>query len=251
MSAPMTRGQLKTRALQRADFPINPNSAYIDQSPGGELEQIVDTKLARLYTLLVETDQLYNLSSATYISTVANQADYQLPQDFMSLDSIYYVVQRTNGVNEEVPLRRFMRHQQGQRGAYFNWGPPPIMYSLMGKRLRFEPVPTQALTNIIKFYYVPTYKPPATDTLVINDFVRPGWEDYIVNGVAADLRIKEGLGEEGPLLALTADYEHKIQQEADERDRFAPNRVQYTGWQESDGEWSGAGDQYFGYYGTW
>lgn len=251
MSAPVTRGQLKTRALQRADFPINASAAYIDQSPGGELEQLVDSKLKRLYQLLTEAGEGYNISGPQYLSTIANTAEYNLPQDFMNLDAIYYVVNNGYNQNQRVPLRRFNEHQQGQRGAFSNWGPPPISYRLLGRRIRFEPVPTQSLSNIIEFFYIQDYTPPATDNVPLTDFVKAGWEEYIVDSVAWELRIKEGLGEEGALAARVQMFEAKIQAEAAERDRFSPSRMRYTGWQESDGEFSGAGDGYFGFYGAW
>lgn len=245
MSTPVTRGQLKTRALQRADMQ---NSLYIDTSAGGELEQLVDTECRKLWNTLADKEPSYGQRGPFYLSSVGGQAIYFLPADFMRLARIYYVP--ATGTGRKIELRRFNEAEYGQYSNYFNWGPPPIRYDLTGEhQIIFDPAPSISQTNIIEYWYVPAWNPPANDTVPLTGFVVPGWEDYVVDGVAANLRIKE---ESDPSLLLQRQlsFEARLMEQAANRDRLNPQRIQDVGWNESD---AGAawGPGYAGIYGTW
>lgn len=247
MSAPVTRGQLKTRALERAD---SLNSGYIDQSPGGELEQLVDTELSKLWNVLTSIDEGYTEKGPMYLNTVAYQRQYLLPADFFKLTAVYYVPQNQPQSGFKFPLRRYTNQEYGSRGNYYNWGPPPIYYRIDGQRaILFDPPPTINQAQVVEFWYCPVFKPPASDSEVLTYFVYPGWEDYIIDGVAANIRIKEET-DASVLLQRQQSYSDTLRANAAERDMFMPTRVEDTGWQES-GDTNSYGIGFWGFYGVW
>lgn len=247
MSAPMTRGQLKQRAILRGDFLHTP---YIDTSPGGELEQLVDTELRRLWNLLTDLDESYTEIGPFFLNTTQGQRQYMLPADFYKLTAVYYVGQNQPPNGYRKPLKQFMRHDYGMNAYASSWGQPPIYYRVDGRRnIIFDPVPQNSQTGIIEYWYCPVFNQPASDSELLTYFVIPGWEDYVVDGVVINLRIKEGAEDVSFLSQRRNEFVAGVRLLAANRDRFNPQRVQDVGWSESGGD-SGVFSSY-AYYGTW
>lgn len=248
MSSPMTRGQLKTRALELGDFL---NSPYIDTSIGGELERYVDTELRNLWNLCIETDDDFCARGPYYLSTTANQNVYILPPDFYKLKAIYYSPNSPGQPpGRKFPLKEFTFMEYGSHANYYNWGPPPIFYRLVGpQEVLFDPPPSTAQSNIIEYWYIPQYHTPSSDSQVLTQFVAPGWEDYVVYGVVMKLRFKE----ESPTIQLAQQFrdqfEMKLRSLAANRDRFRPQKIEDSGWDESGSDYGQ--NNFWGYYGSW
>lgn len=248
MSAPMTRGQLKERAILRGDF-LHTN--YINTSPGGELEQLVDTELRRLWNMLTDLDESYTELGPFYLNTVQGQREYLLPADFYKLTAIYYVAQTNPTNGYRWPLRKFTRHEYGTNAFASSWGPPPIYYRVNGPRnVIFDPIPTSSQTSVVEYWYCPSYSAPVSDSELLTSFVIPGWEDYVVDGVVINLRIKEGSEDVTFLYQRRNEFVAGIKLLAEKRDRFNPGRIQDTGWVESGDNYCSTFSSY-AYYGTW
>lgn len=247
MAAPATRGSLKTRALQRADCL---NQGFIDQSPGGELEQMIDTEMSKLWDLLSSINEGYTEKGPIYLNTVAYQRQYLLPSDFYKLVACYYVPQNQPQSGYKFPLRQYTNAEYGSRGNYYNWGPPPIYYKVDGQRgILFDPPPSQNQSSVVEIWYIPVFTPPASDTERVTNFILPGWEDYVIDGVAANIRIKEET-DSTILLQRQQTFSDGLRANAATRDLFQPKRINDTGWKES-GYDDTYGLGFWGYYGVW
>ncbi len=258
MSTVVNRGQLKTRILARFDAT---GTTYIDNSPGGELEQLIDSKLRALWNLLAETQDSYTKRGPVMLSTAAGVRTIPLPPDFMNLVGLYYVPDNkfqsaTNPMypglsSRRIIVRRFTASEYGSNAQYFNFGPPPIYYDIDGmNNLLMDPIPTQNNTNVLELWYTPAYSAPANDAETIR-FLTPGWEDYIVDSVSAELFLKEeSMTQFGACMQRAQMWEEKVRNLADQRDRLNPVRIADTGWTENGSTW-GMDYGYWGFYGTW
>lgn len=139
----MTRGEIRTLILQWLD---DPNAGYF-------LEPTVNTWInnaqREVQKKLLQSGDNYYLETVR-ASTVASQADYVIPDDFVKLHRLELILSGT-GVNENrLQLNPVTLNQQFDYG---NGLGTPIAYVLKKNRLTLFPTPDQVYT--LRLYYSP------------------------------------------------------------------------------------------------
>lgn len=190
MASPITLNLLRLLAADRADqlqydaTGTADLSAFINE---GMFTYAVNHELAALWDHLITSYEDYAIKKQ-FIDIVATQEEYNLPADFYKIRKVYPIL--TNG--RSYPLRRFNMDQLGaETSATLILGTElrQLRYRVMGNRIYFWPEPTTAGT--VEVWYVPQYTPIENDQDLIDFRFPNGWEDYVVEGVAARALEKE------------------------------------------------------------
>jgi len=189
MASPLTLDALRLLAAERADM-LKYVGAVADLSDflnEGAFTYAVNAELAALWDYLITSYEDYAVKRWLF-TTSATQDQYNLPADFYKLRKVFPVL--PNG--RSYPLRKFDLEEMGAETAevlIVGTESRQLRYRVMGNRLYFWPVPTNAAE--MEVWYIPQYQPITNDEDLI-DFRYPnGWEDYVVEGVAARALEKE------------------------------------------------------------
>lgn len=189
MASPLTLDNLRLLAAERADM-LKYTGGVADLSDflnEGSCTYAVNAELAALWDHLVTSYEDYAIKRHLFSSN-ANQDNYNLPADFYKLRKVFPVL--SNG--RSYPLRKFNLEEMGAETSsvlIVGTEARQLRYRVMGNRLYFWPVPTTVAN--FELWYVPQYQPIQNDDDLI-DFRYPnGWEDYVVEGVAARALEKE------------------------------------------------------------
>ena len=217
-STPVTRQSLGQRALQRADYQ---NSQFISAD---ELNQLVDTSLAKMHNLLVSLWEDYFLAEYD-LPIVSNQDQYTLPPDFMKLRQVFY----TDTSGYRWPLRRLNPVDLTNLPISINYTNIPAGYVLIGRKIVMFPKPANTELNKLHIFYIPTYSPPVADTQPIEYQVAFGWEEWAVNDIAVQIRNKAMMPSQ-ELLAERENIGAQWMNEAKRRNVGDPPKVKDTGW---------------------
>lgn len=188
MASPLTLDTLRLLAAERADMlkytlGVADLSDFLNE---GAFTYQVNAELAALWDHLITSYEDYAVKRHN-IPINANQDQYNLPADFYKLRKVFPILSSGRGT----PLRKFDLKDMGEDESEIVIGTEirRLRYRVMGNRLYFWPVPTSADT--VEIWYIPQYQPIVNDEDLI-DFRYPnGWEDYVVEGVAARALEKE------------------------------------------------------------
>lgn len=227
----VTLAQLRTRAFQRVDMV---NSTFATTA---EANQLVNTAGARLHDLLVTSYEDYFQLVKTF-SLTANKEAYDLVADLNLVDangnpSFYKVIDIfvTTGSGANLSRQKLRRFNTNELSRINNpllvptampW--PVLYYRLVGSKLYFEPIATSTAGYSIELWYAPQFVQLVADADTLDYGVVFGWDEFIVNDVAINLRLKEE-SDVSALMARQAEFERKVAAGAQNRDSAEPSRV--------------------------
>jgi hypothetical protein len=177
-------------AAERADV-------LVDDGAGGqalsdfisEVYQLyyINLELAALWDALVATHEDYCVYRRT-INIEAGKEDYALPEDFYKFRKIFPIV---SGERNR-PLRKFNLEKLGDAdslAAIYTTEIEDAQYRITGQRLWIHPEPTNAA--YLELWYVPQFKGLENLSDLIPVQFPNGWEEYVIEGVAARILEKE------------------------------------------------------------
>lgn len=195
MAANVTLGEMKTRARELADMQTsNQSQAFITDA---ELVRHLNRGVKQLYQKLIiaRGDEYY--SKSTTFPSVANQATYALPADFMSL----LMLAITDGQIVR-PVPKFTMKQWADLRYLQNVtnnDSSVLRYRIVGPNIEIRPQPSSSSYTFTMYYL------PACTTLVADgdsfDGIN-GWEDWAVYNAAVDMLNKEESFEQAQSLML-------------------------------------------------
>jgi hypothetical protein len=234
--AQVTLQDLINRALQRTDM-VN-NAGTSNFATTAELTYLANAAHARLYDMLVTTYEDFYQSTITW-SLVANKEYYDLVADLNMVDgsgnpTFYKVLEifLTNGSAgsglSRFKVRRFNTNELSMLNNTVLTPTftvlPTLYWRLEGTRLYLEPIPGSVGSYNMEMWYVPQCSKLVnlSDTIDYNTVY--GWEEFIVNEMAINLKIKED-GDVTALMARQADFERRVKAAASNRDTSEALRV--------------------------
>lgn len=218
--SPVTRSTLVTRGRQRADYL---NSTFID-STVNEDYNLVDTSLAKMHNILASLYEDY--FSALYQTVIlANIDTYGLPSDCMKLRQVFYV----DSSGYRWPLSRLNVSDLMTLPNTTTYSAPIFGYAYLGANIVITPKPTSAPGGQLLFFYVPQYKPPVSDNEPIEYAMAFGWDEWVVNDVAYQIRLKANEPAE-EIFREREKLEAQIREQARHRNAGDPPRVRDTGY---------------------
>ena len=223
----LTFSQVMLMAAARADL-VRTNATtgateVVDSVEPLSLAHLVNQELATLWDVLINTYEDYCIRRKT-IAVVPDIQEYSMPSDFYKFRKIFPIVNS----RRYAPLRKFNLRELGEADTFAAILARPIEYTrykVSGNRLMLHPIPTN--TAELELWYVPQYDP------VVNlddkiDFRFPfGWDQYVIEGVAAALLEKE----ESDGSAQRARQQAALQRiliMAEDRDVGEPHQMQDT-----------------------
>ena len=189
MASPLTLDTLRLLAADRADM-LKYTAGVADLSDflnEGMFTYSVNSELAALWDHLVTAYEDYAVKKYP-LTLNANQEEYNLPADFYKFRKVFPVL--PNG--RAAPLRKFDLEEMGAETSevlIVGTEVRQLRYRVMGNRLIFHPEPAAAAT--VQVWYIPQYQPISNDQDLIDFRFPNGWEDYVVEGVAARALEKE------------------------------------------------------------
>lgn len=132
----------------------------------------------RMHNILNNAYEQYRYDTDD-VTMVQDQKDYDLPAGFMKLIKVMYV----NSDGRERPLKRKDLNTADFPTLRRGW---PMYYSLLGKKIRFWPVPQSGHT--IRLYYVPAVADFSSgDTIDFEQYM----DEYCVHDTAVKCVLKE------------------------------------------------------------
>jgi hypothetical protein len=201
----------------------------------GFLAQYVSYELATLWDVLINTYEDY-LVYRRFIDVEADKEDYALPEDFYKFRKVFPIV---SGKRCR-PLRKFNLEKLGDAdslAAIYTSEIEDARYKIIGSRLWIHPIPTSAAQ--LELWYVPQFHIMRNyDDLVPHQFPN-GWEEYVIEGVAARLMEKEE-SDATPYRARQREILQRILVLAEDRDVGEPHQMQDSeGYNNSHDGWWG------------
>lgn len=225
--AAQTLLQLRTRALQRADMV---NSQFVTTA---EVTGLVNVALARLHDLLVTAYEDYYVTVATPFGLTVNKEAYDLVADcgIVDFEKIICVFLTTGSgaTLSRFKLRKFRTNELGRLNnpqlIVLNLAPALLWYRCMGNKLYLEPMASGGVSGWnCEVWYVPQAPTLVADSDTTDAGIVNGWDEFIVNEVAINLRLKEESDISG-LMARQQVFEQKLEAVAQARDTSDPERV--------------------------
>lgn len=212
-----TLADVRRRALFHADLIKGNTIEVVDQNT------CVNKGLASLHNLVTGSagGEDYIVVSGV-ITTSANTAAYDLPDNFKHLRELFYVF----GTDEKIPVERFaLRDMAGAVSSTVHswWRSAPFRYRLVGqKQIRFDPTPQQA--HNLELWYVPENRPLVQDNEPIPDWIAEGWEEYAALCAAEAMmaRLERPIGD---IAVLKQQSAQQILTDLKPRDRARPHQV--------------------------
>lgn len=189
MASPLRLEDLRLLAADRADMlkytlGVADLSDFLNEAM---FTYAVNHELAALWDHLVTSYEDYAIKK-DFVDLKANQEEYNLPADFYKIRKVFPVL--SNG--RSWALKRFDMEEIGsETSAILIIGTEvrQLRYRVMGNRLYFHPEPSGPAT--VEVWYVPQYQPIENDEDLIDFRFPNGWEDFVVEGVAARALEKE------------------------------------------------------------
>ena len=197
---------LKTTILDQVDMS---DSSFIDST---QLTYWINAELSELHSLLVTTFEDYFITR--YDFDLDGSDKYDLPEDFLKLHKVFLLQGSTR-----YRIHRFSMNDMVGDISY-NTGNENLKYRVMDKYIYFDPTPNAS--GEIQLFYIPQLTQLSADEDRIAFNIPVGWEDFVVNGVAARCLAKE---ESDPsyFLQCKAQLKADIVATADDRDTAEPH----------------------------
>lgn len=170
--------------------------------------------------LLLQAGQNY-YAKEVVTSTVANQQDYILPDDFFDLNRVAVITSGTGPTATQYPLVYITLNQ---RDLVSNQSGYPQYYTLVRNRLSLFPVPNQAQSLLLTYSYL------VEDMTLDSDVpdVPPEYHEFLAVLAVLDGYIRDGR-DMTPMLQKRAYYENMLKQAAQERNLDSPRTIVVTG----------------------
>ena len=148
----LTRADLRTLVLD-----------WVDDVDGGyftaaRVNSWLNLAQKEVQKLLLDAGEIFYMTPVETV-TVANQADYALPNDFMKLHRLEYILSGSGVSEDRMMLFPITLNQQGVLG---NANANPMGYVLGKDRITLYPTPEQAQT--LRLYYSPRVADMDDDT---------------------------------------------------------------------------------------
>ena len=218
MAANVTLGEMKTRTRELADMQTsNQAQAFVTDA---ELVRHLNRGVKQLYQkLIIARGDEYYAKSTTFPS-VAQQANYALPADFMQL----LMLAVTDG-QLVIPVPKFTMKQWADLRYLQNVTSNDMSvfrYRIVGPNIEVRPQPTSAQYTFT-MYYLPAATSLALDADTFDGI--NGWEDWACYNAAIDMLNKEESFEQAQSLLLQQkQLEGQIDALAGARDASMPER---------------------------
>ena len=218
----VTLAQLRTRCQQRVDMV---NSSFATTA---EINQLINTAGARLHALLVTAYEDYFFKTTTFSLPAAETYDLSANvTDLYKIIQVFLTIGSGTSLSR-FALRRFNANEVPQFGnsAIFpaTMILPVVYYCVQGGKMYFEPIPTSSNGYSVELWYAPQFTQLVNDTDTLDYSFAFGWEEYIVNDVAINLRLKEESDVSG-LIARQNQFEQQLQAIVQNRDVAEASRV--------------------------
>lgn len=219
MAANVTLGEMKTRTRELADMQTSSQSqAFVTDA---ELVRHLNRGIKQLYQKLIiaRGDEYY--AKSTTFPTVASQANYALPADFMQL----LMLAVTDG-SIVVPVEKWTMKQWADLRYLQNVSSNDLTlyrYRIVGPNIEVRPEPTTS-AHTFTMYYLPAFLSLTMDGDTFDGI--NGWEDWACYNAAIDMLNKEESFEQSAaLMAQKQQLEDQISALAGARDANLPERV--------------------------
>ncbi len=213
----MTRLDMQNLVLQWVD---DPNGGYFD--PVNFVQPALNRALLEVQKQLLQAGENYYIKVPPPVTTtVANQADYILPDDFVKLHRLEYVISG-QGVNEEISSLQFITLNQQDLIGRSVVG-TPVAYNIQKNRLQLFPTPDKATT--LRLFYSPRVVGMSSDS--DSPDCPEDYQEYCCVLAAYDCFIKD---DRPPTNILTkkAYYENLMKEEMQQRSQQGPRMVVTT-----------------------
>lgn len=216
----MNRGELRNLTLYWLD---DLNAGYFTPT---QVNTWLDNAQNEVQKRLIKAGQNYYID-CLQTTTVYNQTDYVLPENFKKLHRVEIVQSGTPPNEVKYPLKQITLNQQ-DFGAFSNGAPQ--MYYLKKNRITILPAPDRPyIMRLYETYLVS----PMTSDLSIPD-VPPAYHELLALLAAQDGFLKDGRASE-VLMKKLKEYEDDFDSDANERLQDQPREVVDTGFG-NDGE---------------
>lgn len=222
----LTVAQIGYIAADRADMLKDDGTgtaSLVDFVDAQALTFYINMELAALWDALIASHEDYCIYRR-FIDVVADVEDYSLPEDFYKFRKVFPIA---SGKRCDA-LKRFDLKDLGAADSLSAILTSPIeetKYKITGNRLWLHPTPTSAAR--LELWYVPQFKLlENSDDLIPLQFPN-GWEEYIIEGVAARMLEKEE-SDSSPMRRQQEKALQRILVLAEDRDVGEPHQMQDT-----------------------
>ena len=215
------------------------NAGTSNYATTAELTYLANAGAARLHDILVTAYEDFYMSSITWSITPGKEY-YDLSADLLMVDAnsnptFYKMIDIFLTYGSGATLSRFkLKRFNTNELTLLNNSVitptytilPTVYWRLEGTRLYFEPI---AVANTAGYNFEMWYVPQVTKLVNLTDTLDYqavfGWDEYIVNDMAINLKIKEE-SDPSALIARQQEFERKIEGAAQNREISDPQRTQ-------------------------
>jgi len=223
MASPLNFEQIMFLAAERADmltYDAVGDLVLDDFILESSMLYFVNEELAALWDHLIASYEDYHVKREN-LKIIANTDNYSLPKDFYKSRKLFPIV---NGKREKA-LKKFNMRDLGYDEAYAyltTYRVDDLSYRILGNRVWFMPIPSS--NGDVELWYVPQYDPIENLQDKIHFSFPTGWEDYVIEGIAARLLEKEESDPSGCLRRQQMVLA-RILQTMEDRDIGEPHRM--------------------------
>ncbi len=213
----MTRLDLQNLVLQWVD---DDAGGYFD--PTNFVQPSLNRALLEVQKRLILAGEMYYLKMPpSETQTVVNQATYVLPDDFLKLHRMVYVISGS-GINETVNSLSFITLNQQDLIGTTNTG-TPVVFNIQGNKITLYPTPDKATT--LRLWY--SYRAAAMTSDSSTPDCPEEFQEFIAILACMDCFIKD---DRMPTNILTkkAYYERLLEDMAEDRSQQGPRMVVVT-----------------------
>lgn len=209
----ITLSELREQSRFRAN---QENSDFITDV---ELDTYINSSIAELHDILIQSYGSDFFLSEYDFTTVLNQDSYDLPVDFykvMGVDAIVSDGQFHTISKFSFSDRRLGNFSTGWNDAYCTH----VRYRVMGDKIRFTPTPDN--TYSVKLWYSPVATKLVADTDELNDYNQ--YSEYVIVDAAIKMMLKEE-SDVSVLMAQKQELKRRIEEASQNRDASEPNQI--------------------------
>lgn len=184
-----------------------------------ELNTYINSSIAELHDILVQSYGSDYFLSEYDFNTIADTDSYDLPEDFYKLMGVDARI----ADNEFHTLMQFSfadRRRYQSTSGWSDYFLPNVRYRVMGNQLRFTPTPDSAYE--IKVWYTPVSAKLVDDTDELQDYNQ--FSEYVIVDAAIKMMLKEE-SDVSVLMAQKAELKRRIEEASQNRDAGNPDQI--------------------------
>jgi hypothetical protein len=210
----MDLAELRTLCVSWLD---DPNQGYFTAA---QLNVFLNNAQRQVQKILIQSFESRYVHGVQ-TSTVANQAFYQVPTDFLKVNRFSVIQAGTNEANEDFTDLQYITPNQESRVLVRSGSPG--FYTILNNTFKLLPVPSQVWT--LRLYY--TYR--ITDMTQDTDEpdVPEEYHEMVALYAAVDGFLKDGRANE-TLVGKLAEYKKQIEEDAADRNIDSARRIVTT-----------------------